>query len=381
MKILLISEFFPTGKDLKFTGGVESRTFFVAKYLAKKNDVSVICSKQPGSKKFEIISGIKVYRVGPNINYYATGKTQDFFSVLQFIISAIKIGSEMNVDIVEGNNFLTHLIAKQIGQKTRTPVIFWYPDVFIGKWIETSGILVGTVGWFLEKINLLRSANHYVAISKQTQKKLIKEGIPKEKITVIPCGVDLSEFKIKAPKQKFPTIVCVSRLVSYKRVEDLIWAFAKVKKIFPQLRLKIVGRGPQEKKLKRINKMLKITSFVSFASNLSRNDLIKTIKSSHLLCLPSQTEGFGISIVEAAAAGIPYVAADIDVIKEITQNGRGGLLFNLGNIKDLAQKIEKVLADKKLYEQKVKEGQKLIKSYQWPAIAQETELLYKSILK
>lgn len=380
MRILFISEFFPSGKDLRFSGGVEASTFFVAKYLAKKHNVSVICSKQPGSKKYEIIDRIKIYRVGPNINYYATGKTQNFFSVLQFVLSAIKKGSTMSFDIIEGNNFLAHLIAKQIAQKTKIPVIFWYPDVFLGKWIKTSGILVGTVGWFLEKINLLRSANYYVVISKETEKKLLKAGVPKEKIAVIPCGIDPLEFKVKALKQKFPTIVCVSRLVTYKRVDDLLWAYALVRKAHPQLRLIIVGRGPEEKKIKRICKMLKVAAYVSFLSSLKRDDLIKTIKSAHLLCLPSETEGFGISIIEAAAAGIPYIASNISVIKEITQNGIGGLLFKLGDIKDLASQIETLLKDKSLYQKKLREGQTLAKNYQWQDIAQKTEKLYLTLI-
>ena len=380
MRILLVSEFFPTGKDLRFSGGVEARTYFVAKYFVKKHQVSVICSRQPGTKKFEIINGINIHRVGPTINYYATGKTQDIFAVSQFILSAIKKGSTIGSDFVEGNNFLAHLIAKQIAQRAKIPVIFWYPDVFLGTWIKTSGIFAGIAGLLLEKINLLRSANYYIAISKVTQEKLLKAGVQKNKISVIPCGIDSLEFKSYVPKQKFPTIVCVSRLVSYKRVADLLWAFALIRKSIPKLKLIIVGRGPEENRLKGICKMLKISSGVSIVSNLSRIDLIKTIKSSHLLCLPSETEGFGIAIIESAAAGVPFVISDIEVFKEVTKNSQGGLIFKLGNIKDLSSKIEKLLTDKNFYAKKRKEALKLAQNYHWQDIGERTGKLYQTLI-
>src|SRR3989338_7123115 len=72
MKILMVTEFFPTGKDLRFSGGVEAGTYFVAKHLAKKHQVCVITSRDLTSPKVEKMFGFTVYRTGPRRSYIAT---------------------------------------------------------------------------------------------------------------------------------------------------------------------------------------------------------------------------------------------------------------------------------------------------------------------
>lgn len=375
MKILLVTEFFPTGKDLRFTGGVEARTYFVAKYLTARHQVHVVCSRLSNTKKFERMDGINIHRIGPPQNYSATA--QNIIARIRYIKEAANFGKTLNVDIVDGSNFIAHFIAKEIAKSKKIPLVLWYPDLWIGSWIKNAGVF-GILGEILERFNLARGANAYITISKSTAQKLKK--YIQGKVHIIACGVDFKEFK--TPQKKFlkPTIICISRLVSYKRIEDLIWAFALLLKKGLDLNLIIVGRGPQEKKLKNICQMLKISPKVSFYQNLPRKELINKIKASHLFCLPSQVEGFGISAIEAAAAGVPYVISDIPVFKEITKNSQGGLLFKLNNVKDLSDKIERLLLDKKLYKQKVEEAKLLAQNYQWTDIAKKTEDVYLSLI-
>ena len=96
---------------------------------------------------------------------------------------------------------------------------------------------------------------------------------------------------------------------------------------------------------------------------------------------PSEVEGFGISVIEAAAAGVPYVVSDIPVLKEVTRNGQGGLIAKVGDIAELSQKLEKLITDKKLYAEKSKQAIHLAKSYQWPQIARLTESVYTKAVR
>lgn len=376
MKILIISEFFPTGKNLVYSGGVESRNFFVAKFLAKNHRLTILTSNITGTKKEETISGFKVLRVGPPRNYVAS--TGDFLSRSKFLKSAIEAGKELECDLVEGTNFVTHFIAKSIAISKKIPVVAWYPDVWLGSWINNAGPL-GLIGDTLEKINLKRGFDAYIAISNTTAKKLKK--YVATPISVIPCGVEPSEFQANGVKSKIPTIITISRLTKYKNIDKLILAFALLLLKFRSLQLTIIGTGPEEKKLKRLSKGLNLSSHIKFISNLPRQELTKTLSSARLFSLPSTVEGFGIAILEACAAGVPYVASDIEVFKEVTKNGKGGLLFQNGSPKDLAQKLEQLLSDKKLYDQKAKEAISLAKNYNWREISTETEKLYKSLIK
>ena len=130
-------------------------------------------------------------------------------------------------------------------------------------------------------------------------------------------------------------------MVSYKRIDDLIRAVKILKLDFPNVKLKIIGIGPQEEYLKKLSKNLGIEDDINFVGKISNaSDLIKVLKSSHVFALPSIAEGFGIVIIEAVAAGIPYVASDIPPIREVTNGGIGGLLCEPKNYNDLALKIK-----------------------------------------
>lgn len=375
MKILMVCEFFPSGGDLKFSGGVEARTFYVAKYLAKKHEVFIIASNNSKNLKIEKMFNFTIYRVGSKQQYTAT--VGNIFDRIKFIIKAVKFAKNIDVDIVDGGNFVCHFIAKIIAINKKIPVVAWYPDVWVGTWLKNSGPL-GIFGEILERVNLLLGFDGYIAISASTAKKLKK--FTKKDIRVIPCGIDKSEFKSRLKKTDNPTIISISRLAKYKNLGTLIKAFSDVVCDTKTARLIIVGRGPEYERLLNLIKILKLEKKVRLLANLTRKHLIELLESSHIFSLPSTVEGFGISIIEAAAAGTPYVVSDIDVFREITKNGFGGLLFSQNNPYDLSQKIKILLTDKNLYDQKVKECQSLSENYQWLQIAVQTEAVYESIL-
>lgn len=374
MKILIVSEFFPRNSDLQFSGGVEIRNYFVAKYLSKKHEIKILTKRLKGSKEREIINGIDVVRVGQPTDYQAT--TGGVFGRIKFIASCLKKAKEIDADIVEGTNFITHFIARRIASDKKITAIAWYPDVWLSSWIKNAGP-VGAFGELLEKLNLNSDFENYITISRQTAIKL--EKYTKKPITIIPCGVDLKEFKHKTEKQS-GKIICISRLVKYKNVKDLIFAFALLQKRLPYISLTVIGEGPENKNLESLIKNIQVSK-VRFLKNLKRVDLIKELQTSEVFCLPSKVEGFGIAIIEAAAAGIPYVVSDIPVFKEVTQNFYGGSSFEVGNINQLSKNLGLLLTNRKIYNQKVKQCVEMASNYSWGRVAQETEKVYKKPLQ
>ncbi len=375
MKILIISEFFPTGKDLKFSGGVESRNFYLAKYLSKKHKVSILTRRLYGTKKREKIYGFDVFRVGPSVQYSAS--FGDLLGRVRFVVAAINYGKKLEFEIVEGTNYLTHFIAKILGIRCGKPTVAWYPDLWLGRWVKITG-LMGIFGEILERINLALGFSAYIAISKEVFKKLRPYS---KNLHLVLCGVEFSEFKKNHRKFPNPTIISISRLTKYKNLNVLLFAFAHLSTKLKGVRLIIVGAGPELKKLKEITKNLKIHSKVTFLSNLERKRLINLIASSHIFSLPSFVEGFGIATIEAAAAGLPYVISDIPTHREVTKNGLGGFLVEPKSPLAYSQKLEKLLTNKALYLKKSKEARNLAKNYNWLEIARRTEKVYQLLVK
>lgn len=370
MRILIIAEYFPRNSDLQFSGGVETRNFYIAKYLAKRHRIIILTRRLIDSKEKERLSNFDVMRLGRPVKYEATAS--GIIKRLTFIINCIKSAKTIDADIVEGTNFITHLTAYLISRSKKIPAIVWYPDVWVGCWIKNVGV-VGIFGEVLERVNLKLSFKNYIAISLQTKKKLQK--YTKRSINIIPCGVDPQEYKVNIKKQN-GKIICISRLAKYKNIKDLILAFALVNKQLPSSTLTIIGEGPEKKNLSSLIANIKLSKEITFLSNLKRKELIKELKESKVFCLPSQVEGFGISIIESAAADIPYVASSIPVFNEVTHNFQGGVKFEVGNVKELAQKLKLLLTNEKLYDRKKSECPKLASFYTWSKISQETEKIY-----
>ncbi len=358
MRILFVTEFFPKDKNLQFTGGVEVRTYYLIKELRQHHQVDII-SRSP-----KVIAAT----------------TSSLFARFLFIFQAIIKGIFISADIVEGSNFVTYLPAFLIAKLKGIPAIAWYPDVFIGTWQQKFGS-VGVIGEIAERFSIKLPWDKIIALSKQTKTKLIQAGVDPRKIIVVYAGINQIEFSlIKIPKYHKPTICCISRLVSYKRVNDLIYALKLIRSHLSQTQLIIIGTGPEEKKLKQLAQKINLAPSIIWMNHLSRVDLIKELKKSHLFCLPSITEGFGLVTLEALAASVPYVNANIAINREITHGGKGGLLFIPQSPQDLAKKIISLLSNKKLYQQKISEAKQLCQNYSWQKSAHRTLAIYQHSL-
>ena len=376
MNILLVTEFFPSGKGLRFSGGVEARTFFIAKFLARKHSISIIASRGLKDPKTEKMYGFTVYRIGPKRDYSVS--VGHLISRIIFIRDAIKFGRTFDVEIVDGGNYISHFIAKNIAVSKKIPCVAWYPDVWLNDWIKNAG-MYGLFGEILERVNLLRGFNSYIAISNNTANKLKK--FTQKNVHVVYCGVDENEFMVDRAKFKEPTIISVSRLTKYKNIKTVILAFASLSTKIKNVRLIIVGSGSEENRLKDLVKELKITKRVNFLKNLPRRKLIELYKMSHVFSLPSTVEGFGIATIEAGAAGLPYVNSDAFIHQEVTKNGFGGYLENSEIPSDFSKRFHELITNERLYNRKSKQAKKLSQIYSWKKISDQTEAIYESTVK
>lgn len=346
--------------------------------LAKRHLVTVLCSYTKGSKRRETLDGISVIRVGPMRQY---SRSVDYTRIF-YVLAAIWRGVQLDTDLIEGTNFINQFIAYQIGRIKKIPIVAWTPDVWQGQWSKNMGIIGGVIGALLERYNLSHRKVNFIAISRPVADKLIKFGVPKRLIKVIPCGVDLNWFrKIKQKKSLAPRLCTVSSLSKYKSVDVFIKAAALVLDKEPMLQIRIIGYGPEKARLMNLAKELGVSQQLKFLGFIKQYDeLIREFKSARIFCFPSVTEGFGIVSVEAMAAGTPYVIANSPVNRSVTHN-KGGLFFSPGDEADMAGKILRLLRNKTLYAKVRKEGQEMVKKYDWRIIAAKTEEIYARLYR
>lgn len=376
LKLTLITEYFPYSANAELRGGVEARCFYLGKEVARRHKVTIITSWSNGLKREETIKGMRVLRVGPHHKYTHHGLGA-FASRLGFAKAAKETASRVPADIIEGENFISYLPAFAAAKQQQVPAIATYHEVWLGSWIRNKGIMTGVLGNIWERVVLAKPWSKIIAVSAFTKARLIARGIQEKKITIIPNGVDLHAYQGRIKKSNQPTICCVSRLTPQKRIEDLIQALVIVKRQIPNVQCIIIGVGDEEANLKGLAAKLGVSSAITFRGFVeSHEEVIAALQQSHVFCLPSIVEGFGIVVLEAMAAGAPYVCTDIPPLKEITTKGKGGLLCEQKNPSDMAASIVKLLTDTQLYTQKVNEGLRHVQQYDWKDIAKRVEKTY-----
>jgi glycosyltransferase involved in cell wall biosynthesis len=138
------------------------------------------------------------------------------------------------------------------------------------------------------------------------------------------------------------TVLSVCRFYPRKGLDILIRAAAQLRQVIPHLELRIVGNGPQYKKLQGICAELHLERTVRWLGDLPLAGLAQEYKRAHVFCLPSRQEGFGIVFLEAMAAGKPIVAVRSAAVPEVV---RSGILVEPENPEALADSIVRLYRD------------------------------------
>jgi len=223
----------------------------------------------------------------------------------------------------------------------------------------------------------LTKPNYWVAPSKFSAEQFIKLlKIPKEKLKVIPEGVDLEKFNrnidasdINEKLGNERKILFVGNLHPNKGVHFLIKSFALVKSRINDVKLIIVGDGPLKYYLINLTKRLNLEKDVIFTGFVNDEELPKYYASCDIFASASVLEGFGLIFLEAMALGKPIVAFNLASIPEVV--GNSGILVDEINHEKFANAVIQLLRDEELYQEKSKIALNRVKLFSWEKIAEQ----------
>jgi glycosyltransferase involved in cell wall biosynthesis len=166
-----------------------------------------------------------------------------------------------------------------------------------------------------------------------------------DKVHVVRCGLPFDRLPARRSRSNGKTLVCVGRLSPEKGQAGLLEAFAKLRDRHPELRLRLVGDGPDRDALEKHAQKLGLGDAVTFVGRLPEEQTLVEIVEGDLLVLPSFMEGLPIVLMEAMALGVPVIASRVAGIPELVEEGSTGLLFSPSNWDDLAARIDRLLSD------------------------------------
>jgi glycosyltransferase involved in cell wall biosynthesis len=200
-----------------------------------------------------------------------------------------------------------------------------------------------------------------------------EEEYSKCQMSNVKCQMLLKKYKIKKP-----FIVYVGNAYPHKNLERLLEAFKILITHHSSLITKLLLVCPRDVFWQRLKEWIKeqgLEEQVFLTGYIPAAELSIILRSAQAYVFPSLSEGFGIPGLNSMAAGVPVIASDIPVLKEIYSNA--ALYFDPESPKDLASKINQVLSNEKTRSDLVKKGLEQVKKYSWLKMARETLKAYR----
>ena len=207
----------------------------------------------------------------------------------------------------------------------------------------------------------------------------ISEGISKDKLAIVPYGVNLQRFNpVAMPEQDTFEVVFVGRICARQGVKDLLDAFDKVK--IANKRLTLVGTIDKEFK-KLVNTQLQQNT-IRVLGHVAQTELREILSRSHVFCLPSIEDGFGMAVAEAMACACPVIVTPNAGGASLVDEGKNGFVIPIRNPIMIAEKLE-LLANNRIYRAEM--GQAALVSVQalggWENYGQQMIAVYQSLIE
>ncbi|MEM3442379.1 MAG: glycosyltransferase family 4 protein [Candidatus Bathyarchaeia archaeon] len=336
-------------------GGAEVFTREVlSRWVRWGHEVTLFTSAFPGCRKKEVVDGVRVFRDGGKYLVYLKARKyyENYFS---------KENYDVVIDEINTRPFFAPKFVKN-GEK----IVVLIHQLAREYWFYEMPFPVSYVGYYFLEDRWLRNYVGFptVTVSDSTKQDLLALGF--KNVYVVPEGLNFEPLGKVPAKEDYPVVVYVGRLKRAKRPNHAIKAFRLVKESFPCAELWIVGNGPFRRDLERM-----AFEGVKFYSGLSDGVRRELVRRAWVLVNPSVREGWGLNVVEANALGTPCVAYDVAGLRDSVVDGVTGLLSENENIKDLAEKIVRVLEDGPLRERLSINALEHAKKFNWDKTAEE----------
>jgi len=219
-------------------------------------------------------------------------------------------------------------------------------------------------------IYLMKSADLILVVNTEMKKYLQMHGIPSKRIKIIDNGVNLKYIlRIKSGEKRYDAVF-VGRFHRQKGLLDLLKIWGEVHKKHEYVKLAIIGGGTRdwEDKLKNEITKRKLGCNIELLGFLSEAKKFKIIKSSKMLLFPSYYESWGIVACEAMACGVPVVAYDLPIYREIFP--RGILTMPVGDTEKFADSVISLLNDEARRKRLGEDALKMVSRYDWDIVAE-----------
>ncbi len=372
-----------------YVGGGESYVIQLSRALIDAgHEVHWLSSKIPNTQKYEIYQDIHIHRVPILMpkRYVFPGRQSFAFTSM---IKAVRLARKM--DVLQFNTFVGGVSGWLVGKLSGKPTLLFCHEMFNKLWKNVGQNFVEKrVYPKVERFIASAPYDWFACPSEYSKKTLIEAGAPKNKITVIPHGINTKMFntsvkndlrkKFKLEKNKifgFTGRLSINDVGHSKNLIGLLKAAKIVTKEIPDSKL-VLG-GKQFGDIPSVVKKFGLDKSVILAGHRPYDEVPKFYKMCDTIVCPAFADGYCFLIAEASACGVPVVTTDVGSHPERIKNNETGILTGT-DPEEIAEGIIKILNDEKLASKLGKKAAESYKDASWKNVVKDYVKLYEGMI-
>ncbi len=293
---------------------------------------------------------------------------------------------EYDIQVIHAHDWLVTYAAAALKETWELPIV---ATVHATEYGRHQGWLPGPMNKLIHQVEwwLTYEARRVITCSSYMRQQVEDIfALPRDKVDVVPNGVDVSDFEVEASEAaefrrtltgpRTRMVLFAGRLEYEKGVQTVLRALQRVRERIGPTRFFIAGVGTYSEELRRQVRELGLRHHVRFTGFLEDHELRLHYAAADVAVAPSIYEPFGLVAVEAMACGTPVVVGDTGGLREIVSGGTG-LFFTPQDEDELATELTRVLSDDALAKRLVERGRNRIASrYDWGAVSRRTVEVY-----
>jgi N-acetyl-alpha-D-glucosaminyl L-malate synthase BshA len=316
-----------------------------------------------------------------NVNDYPLFEYQPYESVLASKIVDVAVFEQL--DVLHVHYAIPHASVAYTAQQILKSKKINLP--YVTTLHGTDITLVGRDPAFEPVIRFsLNHSNAITSVSESLKKDTLKTFKIDNKITVIPNFINIKDYEENrdycirrkyAPKGE-KILVHISNFRKVKRVQDVLAVFEKVRQQMPA-KLIFVGDGPEKAPMEQLSRQMNLHQDIVNLGKIA--DPKEILSMADLFILPSETESFGLSALEAMAMKVPVISTNNGGLPEVNIHGKTGYLSNVGDVDDMSANALKLLSDPSLLEKFRQNAFSQAKNFDIEKILPQYEKIYNQL--
>jgi len=285
------------------------------------------------------------------------------------------MAQQTDFDVVHCHDWLTVLGGVCARRKTGKPLIFTVHST------EYDRSIGNPCPWVMDIERYgIEEADGIIAVSKRIKKQIIeKYGADPKKIRVIYNAIDTDSFDFSNRIEPGDhVILSLGRLTLHKGIDHLLRAARIVVDHHPEAKFLIAGKGDKFKELLELSIDLGLENNVFFLGYVPQDDIPRLYDMADVFVMPSVLEPFGITALEAMAAGTPTIVSKTSGVSEVTSNV---FKVDFWDTEKMSSRILEILNYKELYEEMSNNCRIEAESIKWEDISRETSKFYRKVIE